>query len=334
MTGDRCRCSDRFLEQSPGCHWVVGADGIFQRVYGDAAALFGKPAAELEGRPAATAIDTDLYLVWRGRFERAFAGETVMVRERRGTGTWLITLFPMRAEGAICCAGGTAGEVTPWSSAERELRNTVLGALKAQEFDRAMASKFLHDSVGQNLTAFGLQLDLIRMDLESVQPETCARVTEIQGVLETMMEDVREYSYALNPSTVERAGLRSALDRLTARIHERFAGVLRVNVDPFLKLDPKIAVALYQIAQEAAENAVQHASCSAIEIAVKSTRTGTVLEVRDNGRGFDPSDTLRGCRGLGLLSMEHYAAQAGLDLSITSNREFGTTVKAAAVEAA
>ena len=66
------------------------------------------------------------------------------------------------------------------------------------------------------------------------------------------MEEVREYSYELNPSTVERAGLRSALDRLVSRIRERFAGNLRLNVDPSLKLDPKIASAMYQIAQEAA----------------------------------------------------------------------------------
>lgn len=332
MNGGGC-LAETFLEQSPGCHWVMGADGVFERIYGDAAAVFGRPSAELVGRPAA-AIDPELVPVWQDRFARALAGETVLLRERRGSGTWLITLFPIRVEGEIRRTGGSAGEVTRWSAAEQELRNTVLGALKAQEFERAMASKFLHDSVGQNLTAFGLQLDLIRMDLESVQPETCARVTEIQGVLETMMEDVREYSYALNPSTVERAGLRSALDRLTRGIRERFAGALRVNVDPFLKLDPKIAAAMYHIAQEAAENAVQHASCSAIEIAVKSTRAGIVLEVRDNGRGFDPFDTLRGCRGLGLLSMEHNAAQAGLELSITSNRESGTTVRAVAAEAA
>src|ERR1035441_8535280 len=75
------------------------------------------------------------------------------------------------------------------------------------------------------------------------------------------------------------------------------------------------------------EDAIQHASWSAIEIAIKSTRGGTALEIRDNGKGFDTSDLLRGCRGLGLLSMEHYAAQAGLDLSITSNREMGTDRK-------
>jgi signal transduction histidine kinase len=96
-----------------------------------------------------------------------------------------------------------------------------------------------------------------------------------------------------------------------------------------MKLDPVVAPALFQIAQEAVENALRHASCSAIEIAVKSTRDGPALEVRDNGRGFDAADLAAGRRGLGLLSMEHYAAQAGLRLSIVSGRDSGTTVRAA-----
>jgi signal transduction histidine kinase len=209
----------------------------------------------------------------------------------------------------------------------------VLSALKAQEYERNTLSKFLHDVVGQNLTALGLQLDLARMDVESVSPETCVRITEIQKVLETIMEQVREYSYHLNPSAVERAGLRSALDRLTVHIRGRYSGGLHLNVDPSLKIDPKIASAFYHIALEAIENAVQHSSCSSIEIAVKSTRAWASMEVRDNGRGFDPADILGGARGLGLLSMEHYAAQAGLDLSIASDKKTGTTVRAAVPEA-
>jgi len=326
--------AEAFLEQSPACHWVVTAGGVFHRIYGDPASIFGKPAAELAGRSAAEALAPELAHVWRDRFARAFEGETVVLRERRGNAIWYLTVFPIRVGGEIRYAGGLAREITAWSVAEQELRYTVLGALKAQEFERNTVSRFLHDTVGQNLTALGLQLDLIRMDLENAQPETCARVIEIQRILEAMMQRVREYSYELNPSTVERAGLRSALDRLTGRIRGRFTGALRVNVDPSLKVDPKIASAMYQIAQEAVENAIQHASCSAIEIAIKSTRAATALEIRDNGKGFDTSDLLRGCRGLGLLSMEHYAAQAGLDLSITSHREMGTSVRAATLGAA
>ena len=323
-----------FLQQSPACQWMVSADGVFARFYGDPLPLFDCCAAELVGRLPDDVLGSDEAAAWRGRFARALNGETMLLRERRPAGTWYVTVFPLRIEGEIRFAGGSAREVTPWAAAEQELRHTVLGALKAQEFQRTMVSRFLHDSVGQNLTAFGLQLDLIRMDLESVSPDTCRRIGDIQKLLEEMMERVREYSYELNPSTVERAGLRPALDRMAGRIRTRFPGTLRLNVDPSLKLDPKLASALFQILQEGVENAVQHSGCSAIEIAVKSTRTATVLEVRDNGRGFDPADLVSGRRGLGLLSMEHYAAQAGLELVITSTRETGTTVRAATPEAA
>ena len=326
--------SEIFLEQSPACLWIVRDDLVFHRVYGSAPAIFGRPAEELQGRSARDVLAPELAKTWCSRFGRALAGESLHLRERSGNTTWYISVFPMRAPDGTRYAGAMAHEMTPWKTAEQELRNTVLGALKAQEFERNMLSKFLHDVVGQNLTALGLQLDLARMDVESVSPETCVRITEIQKVLETVMEQVREYSYHLNPSAVERAGLRAALDRLVTHLRGRFAGGLRVNVDPNLKLDPKIASAFYHIAQEATENAVQHAGCSLIEIAVKSTRNGVFMEVRDNGRGFDPADILGGARGLGLLSMEHYAAQAGLDLSIASEKKGGTTVRAAAPEAA
>ena len=323
-----------FLQQSPACQWIVSADGAFARLYGDPLALFGRAAAELLGRFPGDVLEPDEATAWRGRFTRALSGETLLLRERRAKDIWYVMIFPLRIEGKILFAGGSAREITPWATAEQELRHTVLGALKAQEFERAMVSRFLHDSMGQNLTALGLQLDLIRMDMESASPDTCQRIGGIQKLLEEMMESVREYSYELNPSMVERAGLRPALDRLAGRIRTRFPGTLRLNVDPSLRLDPKLASALYQILQEGVENAVQHSGCSTIEIAVKSTRTGTVVEVRDNGRGFDPADLVSGRRGLGLLSMEHYAAQAGLELVITSTRETGTTVRAATPETA
>ena len=324
--------SDAFIEQSTRCSWVFTADGEFLRIFGDPLPVFRRTAAELMGRPIAEALEGELAVEWKDRVTRAQGGETLLLRLRHDASDWALLVFPFRF-GDQLYTGGSALEVTSWNAAERELRYTVLSALKAQDFERRMVAKFLHDKVGQNLTALGLQLDLVRMDLETVSPETSARVVEIQQLLEGMMEEVREYSYELNPSTVERAGLRSALDRLATRIRGRFGGALRVNVDPSLNLDPGIASALFQIAQEAVENAVQHSSCSAIEIAVKSTRTGPAMEIRDNGRGFDPADTTGGRRGLGLLSMEHHAAQAGLDLSIKSSRGNGATVRAAAPEA-
>lgn len=305
---------------------MVDTGGVFAKLYGDPAPLFGKPFAQLEGRSYAEALDPELAETWGGRFRRALAGEVLVLRERRGNTAWSVFLFPIREDGAVRFAGGSANEVTTWAAAEQELRYTVLGALRAQEHQRNTVSRFLHDTVGQNLTALGLQLDLVRMDLENDRPAICEQVADIQKLLETIVEQVREYSYELNPSTVERAGLRPALDRLHSRLHQRYTGVLRINVDPSLKIDSKIAVAMYHVAEEAVENAVQHSCCSTVEIAVKSTRKGPRLEIRDNGKGFDPGDLRSGSRGLGLLTMEHYAAQAGMDLSIKSSGATGTAI--------
>jgi len=324
--------SDAFIEQSARCAWVFTAGGEFLRIFGDPRPVFGKDASELLGRAVAETLETEAAAAWKDRLARTLAGETLLLRLRRDEADWAALIFPLRFGGQVY-SGGSALEVTAWNAAERELRRTVLGALKSQEFERRMFAKFLHDDMGQNLTALGLQLDLVRMDLTTLSPETSARVEEIQRLLEGMMEGVREYSYELNPSAVERAGLRAALDRMAARVRGRFGGTLRVNVDPSLNLDPGVASALFHIAQEAVDNAVQHSSCSAIEIAVKSTRSGPSMEIRDNGRGFDPADLAGGRRGLGLLSMEHHAAQAGLELSIESSRGNGAAIRAAAPEA-
>jgi len=320
---------EAYLEQCPGFRWILDRQPAFVAVYGDPSPVFRKSAKEILGLPVAEAIDKHLAHAWSKRFARAFEGETLLLRQPVNGNRWQVTLFPIRQQNEIHYIGGLARDASAWSSAEEELRRTVLGALRTQQFERTQIARFLHDAVAQNLTGMGLQLDLLRMDLEVIAPPLCKRIAELQEVLETVMEETREYTYALNPSDVERAGLRSALDRMVGRLRERFKGTLRLNVDPSLKIEKKYATAMFHIAEEAVENAVQHAGCSQIEIAIKSTRAGLFLEVRDNGAGFDSSDILGGRRGLGLLSMEHYAAEAGLGLSITSNRGGGTLVRAA-----
>ncbi|HWB86628.1 MAG TPA: ATP-binding protein [Bryobacteraceae bacterium] len=318
--------SDAFLDQCPACHWILDSQGFFLQVYGDTSLLLGQPREKLEGRSAVEVLSPEQASQWEQRLRRVFDGEVLRLRERRADSVWYITLFPIRLDSVVRYAGGFARDISAWSAADRELRQAVLGVLNSQEYQRNTMSRFLHDSVAQNLSALGLRLDLVRMDLEVAQPEISARIAEIQQILEVTMQAVRDYSYELNPSAVERSGLRTALGLLVDRARGRFAGTVRLNTDASVTLDVRISSAMFQIAKEALENSIQHASCSAIEIAIKSTRTGPVLEVHDNGKGFDPGDEAGG-RGLGLLSMEHCAAEAGLDLSISSDRANGTVVR-------
>jgi signal transduction histidine kinase len=140
------------------------------------------------------------------------------------------------------------------------------------------------------------------------------------------MERVREFSHELNPDVVERAGLKAALDRMVGRLRRNFPGTLRLMADSSLRIEPGLAEAFYRIAHEAVDNAIRHSGCTQVEVLLKSTRPGPALEVRDNGAGFDTGEAKD--TGLGLLIMQHCAAEAGLDLAVSSVRQRGTTVRA------
>jgi signal transduction histidine kinase len=317
------------LDQGPACQWIVDEHGVFEQIYGDAMPILGKPSAEVAGRPAVSVLKPAVLPIWQERFNRALAGESLTLRERREGRVWCITVFPLHLRAGASHAGCMVREITAFVRADHELRHTVLGALNEQESHRARTAQFLHDVVGQNLAALGLRLDLVRMDLDGGNGATSERLEEIQTLLGSVMEQVRDFSYELNPSAVERVGLRSALDRLGARIRPHFHGSLRIDADSCIAFQPKAAAALYRIAEEAVENAARHSGCSLIQIAIESPVSGAWMEVRDNGHGFDPADLQEMGRGLGLLSMEHHAAEAGLRLSISSSRQSGTIVRAA-----
>ena len=326
------RLCEQVLEQGPGCAWVLRRDLIFHVVFGNCLPLFGKAAGELAGSRIAEALPPGSLEAWEQRAERVFRGETLVWRERTASSRlFFITHFPVGGgNGEAALAGGTALDVTDLFSVEQELRNTALRVLKGQELERTRLARFLHDEVGQCLSAAGLQLALLRMDLERVVPDIPARTAEVQQVLEGVMERVREFSYELNPSMVERAGLYSALDRLVGRVRREFHGTLRLMADSTLRLETPIANALYKIAEEAVENAIRHSGGDLVEVLLKSTRHGPILEVRDNGAGFDASEVNGGRRGLGLLIMEHCAAEANVELEVSSIRGRGAVIRAIA----
>jgi two-component system NarL family sensor kinase len=217
------------------------------------------------------------------------------------------------------------------TSADEErgsLASLLVSVMNAREQEGARISRLLHDDVGQVLSAIGLQLDLLRMDLGEQLASVPARILEIQKYLEQAMGQVRDLSYELNPSIVERTGLQYALDRLIGRYRKSFSGTIRLLFDPSVHVPLKPATALYKIAEQALENSVQHARCSRIEVLVKPVQRSATLEIRDNGIGFPVDAAANETGGLGLHLMRYQAAQGGLQLSFVSAPEKGTIVKA------
>ena len=186
--------------------------------------------------------------------------------------------------------------------------------------------QLLHDRVGQSLSAAGLQLDLLRMDLAESALPIPQRIGEIQAMLETVMGLVRDVNRELNPAVAERTGLRAAWTGWPG-LRANFKGNVRVFADAAAQPAPEVAAALYRVAEEAAGRAARRAGCSAIEILLKSLRSGPMLEIRDNG-GFDAADRAFRGAGLDFLVMQYFADRAGIELQIDSAPDKGTVVRA------
>jgi two-component system, NarL family, sensor kinase len=213
------------------------------------------------------------------------------------------------------------------TESQRFLQRMIVSTINARDVESNRVSRLLHDEVGQVLSAVGLLLDVLKLDYRNQIPELTERVHEIQKMLDHAVQQVRSLSYDLNPSVVERAGLQMALDRLVGRYREQFAGSLRYLYDSSVRVPLPIGNAWYKIAELALENALAHADATRIEVHVRRAQKKVMIEVRDNGKGFSLVEAKINPKGLGLLLIEHYAAQAPIEVDIKSSPEKGTVVR-------
>ena len=208
---------------------------------------------------------------------------------------------------------------------ERTLADLLVRAMNARQQDGARLSRILHDEIGQVLSAIGLQLDLLRMDIAENAEGATRRIDDVQSVIEAAVAQVRDLSYELNPCIVERSGLPAALDRLVGRYRKVHSGSIRLLFDSSVRVPLPAATAFYKIAEQALDNAVCRSGANHIAILVKPSKGAAVIEIRDNGKGFLPGQEPD---GLGMHLMKYHAAEAQLQFSVASAHEKGTIVRA------
>lgn len=203
----------------------------------------------------------------------------------------------------------------------------LIALVTARELEGTRVAQILHDEVGQVLSAVGLHLDVLRLDMQDRVPEITVRTAEIQQMLELAITQVRGLSYELNPAIVERAGLQFALERLCGKYREMFSGSLRLLYDNAIRVPLTVGNAIYKISELALENAVAHAQATQIEVLARPASGGTTVDIRDNGRGFDPEKLNPESSGLGLMLMGHHGLQSGVQFKLKSSPRIGTVVK-------
>lgn len=186
-------------------------------------------------------------------------------------------------------------------------------ALAAQEQERHRIAQELHDEVGQQLTV--VLLGLKRIETETT-PELATEVALLRESVREGLDDVRRVARQLRPGVLDDLGLTSALASLTNDFAGRSPATVRRQVAPGLPaLGPDAELVVYRVAQEALTNAARHAGATAVVLSLTRVGDRVVLEVADNGRGFDA-----GLEGAGLSGMRERARLVDADLRITSDR--------------
>jgi PAS domain S-box-containing protein len=188
--------------------------------------------------------------------------------------------------------------------------------------ERQRLARNLHDAINQSLFSAGLIAEVLPRLWERDQKEARRSLEDLRRLTRGAMAEMRALLAELRPSTLIDAELGDLLRLLGNAFIGRTNIPAKVTVLGQGVLPAEVQVAIYRVCQEALNNVAKHAAASLVEIYLKHEEPAIELSIRDNGQGFDPTQTTSGHYG---LSMMHERAKAvGAQLSITSQPGHGT----------
>ncbi|SDM27260.1 Signal transduction histidine kinase [Geodermatophilus siccatus] len=223
--------------------------------------------------------------------------------------------------------------VTQLRATQQERERLQARALDVSTEERRLIAGSLHDGVVQDVSASALLVARAADDLATGRDRGQHRqVAEVlgqaAGALREAVRSLRSLLVEIHPPTLEGAGLPGALADLTARLRPRGITV-RLAVAEDLEVEPATATLLLSTAQEALRNVVKHARSSSVAVTVAQRPGQLVLEVADDGVGFDVAPAAARSREghLGLRLLSDRAAAAGATLAVHTAPGAGTTLR-------
>lgn len=200
---------------------------------------------------------------------------------------------------------------------------------KAALEERQRLARELHDSVTQelfsiSLTARSIQLLLEREGVRS--PSITDKVVDLRQLTQGALAEMRALIFELRPGALEEEGLLQALRKHAAAVQGREMLPVEVIADEtsIPRLKPNAEESLYRITQEALHNVVKHAHARRVEIKMALEDGHLLLQVCDDGDGFDMSQVPAG--HMGLNTMRQRVAALGGEYQVSSKPGEGTSV--------
>jgi signal transduction histidine kinase len=198
-----------------------------------------------------------------------------------------------------------------------------------REDERKRLARELHDDAGHRITTailrvdmasqFATQSDVLRGELRAVR-----------ALLAECVDELHQTMFALRPRILADLGLIPALRSLANRVREATGIPIELHAAGGVdSLDEETALAMFRVAQEAVTNALKHAQPTRVAIHLTAQERRLVLDVTDDGIGFDISTIgVSTVMRQGLLGMKERAELIGGHLDVLSRPGRGTTVRA------
>jgi signal transduction histidine kinase len=180
--------------------------------------------------------------------------------------------------------------------------------------ERQRLARELHDSVSQALYGMALGLHTARIQLDRDPQELPESLDYLLSLAEAALDEMRALIFELRPESLESEGLVTALSKQGAALQARHGITVLTQLCEEPALPLKVKQELYRIAQEAMHNTVKHARARKVDLRLSQAANAVILEVRDDGVGFDPLGSFPG--HLGLHSMQERVSSLGGMLQI------------------
>lgn|GEM_PF-361691 len=226
----------------------------------------------------------------------------------------------------------TAGSFFAESISSFEMTQRAVGEVNStlRKLNEALEEKIrhialsLHDDAGQLIVVTHIALDEAMRELPQEQPE----LKRVKNLLEQVDDRIRHLSHELRPAMLDQLGLVPALKFLAASMEERSGLRIAIQADLNDDLPSRVAITLYRIVQEALTNIRRHAKASTVHIRIRKEKNAIRCSISDDGIGFDPETTMRGCLpGLGLIGIRERIQALGGSLQIRSTNSRGTRLE-------
>ncbi|RZB37774.1 MAG: hypothetical protein SRB2_00876 [Desulfobacteraceae bacterium Eth-SRB2] len=266
-----------------------------------------------------------------GKIERAFMYQPE-VKGIEGESYWETHCVPLKNDaGEIESFILIARNITDQKHAEEQIHTLTQELMRAQESERQMISRELHDCVAQDLSSIKIGFETLFDNQPTIPREIRQKVSELSKMLRECIKEVRDLSYELRPLVLDELGLAQALFQYCNDFSENnginidfhFAGMKK------LKLDFDTEINLYRLIQESLVNIKKHADAGHVTIKLVAAFPNIILRIKDDGRGFNVQKrlaTLTKEKRMGIRSMEQRVKLLQGEMEIQSKPMQGTNI--------